>query len=48
MSENYPECPLSDHVNCREIGNPRICALVREDKACLKEEYNQSNRKKVA
>jgi hypothetical protein len=36
MSKQYPECPLYNHVNCREIDNRKICAIVREDKKCLK------------
>ncbi len=36
MSKQYPECPLYNHINCREIDNPKICALVREDKICLR------------
>jgi hypothetical protein len=35
MSKEYPECPLSNHADCLEIANPRICAIVREDKTCL-------------
>jgi hypothetical protein len=34
MSKAHPECPLSDHQNCRHCDNPSICALVREDKTC--------------
>ena len=37
MSKQYPECPLYNHVNCREIDNQKVCALVREDKTCLRE-----------
>jgi len=36
MSKQYPECPLYNHANCREIDNRKICAIVREDKNCLK------------
>lgn len=35
MSEQYPECPLNHHEICREIANPRVCAIVREDMVCL-------------
>jgi len=36
MSKQYPECPLYNHVNCREIDNRKVCAIVREDNICLK------------
>ena len=36
MSKQYPECPLYNHDNCREIHNRNVCALVRKDKECLK------------
>jgi len=29
MSKQYPECPLYNHVNCREIDNRKVCAIVR-------------------
>ncbi len=34
MPKQHPECPLSNHENCRHCDNPSICALVREDKTC--------------
>jgi hypothetical protein len=36
MSKKYPECPLQNHANCRDCFNPKLCAIVREDKVCLK------------
>jgi len=36
MSKMYPECPLYNHVNCRDIDNRKVCAIVRKDKKCLK------------
>jgi len=36
MSKKYPECPLYNHLNCKELDNPGVCAIVREDKRCLK------------
>jgi hypothetical protein len=36
MSKKYPECPLVNHSHCRELLNPKLCALVREDKTCLR------------
>jgi hypothetical protein len=32
MSKKYPECPLYNHANCKEIDNMKVCAIVREDK----------------
>jgi hypothetical protein len=46
MSKMYPECPLTNHNNCRDIDNPKLCALVRKDKKCLKEIHKNVNRKK--
>ena len=42
MSKQYPECPLYNHANCREIDNRKICAIVREDKECLKKLHKNS------
>jgi hypothetical protein len=36
MSEKHPECPLYNPANCKEYYNPKLCAFVRSDKACLK------------
>ncbi len=36
MSKKYPECPLYNHSSCKERDNPGVCAIVREDKRCLK------------
>jgi hypothetical protein len=36
MSKKYPECPLYNHDSCKEIHNPKLCAVVRGDKVCLK------------
>ena len=38
MSKKHPECPLVNHDNCRELDNPKICAIVREDKTCLRKQ----------
>ena len=37
MSKQHPECPLYNHNNCRELHSPMFCAIVREDKSCLRE-----------
>jgi hypothetical protein len=47
MSKMYPECPLYHHMNCKEIDNPKLCALVRKDKKCLKEIHKNVTRKKL-
>ena len=44
MSKHHPECPLYKHNNCKELNNPKVCAIVRKDETCLKKEYNKSNR----
>ena len=36
MSKMYPECPLYNHDNCKDLHNPTLCAIVRKDKKCLK------------
>jgi len=36
MSKKYAECPLYNHDNCKDFCNPRLCAVVREDKICIK------------
>ncbi len=38
MSKQYPECPLYNHATCKELHNPKLCAIIREDKACLKKQ----------
>lgn len=36
MSKNYPECPVVVPRNCPEFRNGRVCALIRDDKKCLR------------
>ena len=36
MSDKHPECPLYNPLNCKEYYNPKLCAFVRKDRACLK------------
>jgi len=45
MSKQYPECPLANHANCRDLYSPALCALVRKDKKCLKK--NPRSRMKI-
>jgi hypothetical protein len=43
MSKQFPECPLYNHNNCRELHHPNFCAIVRKDKACLKKHQKSRN-----
>jgi hypothetical protein len=45
MSKKYPECPLYNHDSCKELHNPKLCAMVRKDKTCLRK--IKSGRKKA-
>jgi len=36
MSKQYPECPLYNHATCKELHNPNMCAIIRDDKFCFK------------
>ena len=36
MSKRYPECPLYNHDNCKDLHIPKVCAIIREDKICLR------------
>ena len=36
MSKRYPECPLYNHDNCKDLHIPKVCAILREDKTCLR------------
>ena len=47
MSKQYPECPLYKHDNCREFHNPKLCAVVKEDKICLKKKKNLKSKSKT-
>jgi hypothetical protein len=35
MSKQYPECPLYNHNNCKQLNNTKICAIIRDDNDCL-------------
>jgi hypothetical protein len=37
MSKKYPECPLYNHNNCKQLHNPEICAIIRNDNRCLRD-----------
>jgi hypothetical protein len=45
MSKQYPECPLYNHNNCKQFHNPKVCAIIRDDKCCLRD--RPKNRKKA-
>jgi hypothetical protein len=38
MSKQHPECPLYNHSTCRELHNPKLCAIIREDRICFKKQ----------
>ena len=46
MSKQYPECPLVNHANCRELHNRKVCAIVRKDKKCLKKLHKSAKKAK--
>ena len=46
MSKQYPECPLYNHNNCKEIHNRKVCAIVRKDKKCLKKLHKSAKKAK--
>jgi hypothetical protein len=43
MSKKYPECPLHNHDNCKHAYSPKVCALSREDKICLRKRSTKKN-----
>ena len=45
MSKKYPECPLYNHSNCKDLDNPEICAIVRKDKVCIKKKTRSKSKK---
>jgi hypothetical protein len=46
MSKQHPECPLYNHATCKELHNPKLCAIIRDDKTCLKKQ--QKGKKEMA
>ncbi len=42
MSKKFPECPLYNHNNCKDFHNPKICAVVKKDKVCLRKLHKSS------
>ena len=46
MSKQFPECPLYNHNSCKELHSPKLCALVRKDKKCLKKNPKSRMKKK--
>jgi hypothetical protein len=47
LSKEHPECPLSNPNACKEADNPKYCALVREDKTCLREHSKKPKKPKI-
>ena len=47
MSKKYPECPMYNHDNCREFYNPKLCAVVKADKICLRKKGNPKGKSKT-
>jgi hypothetical protein len=45
MSKQYPECPLYNHNTCKQHHNSKVCAIIRNDKHCLRDRLK--NRKKT-
>lgn len=41
MSKQYQECPLYNHATCKELHNPKLCAIVRDDKICFKKKQKK-------
>jgi hypothetical protein len=46
MSKQHPECPLANHINCRDLYNPSLCALARKDNQCTKKNPKPRMKKK--
>jgi DNA-binding transcriptional regulator YiaG len=46
MSKQFPECPLYNHNNCKEIHNRKVCAIVRKDKNCLRKLHKSAKKSK--
>jgi len=46
MSKKYPECPMYNHTHCKDYDNPKLCAIVREDKVCTKKQAKVKVQKK--
>jgi hypothetical protein len=45
MSKKYPECPLYNHTHCKDYDNPKVCAIVREDKICVRKKPKPRSKK---
>ncbi len=43
MAQQNPECPLYNPLNCKEYNNPKLCAFIRKDRACLKKKKNKAD-----
>jgi hypothetical protein len=47
LSKEHPECPLYNPNACKEVDNPKYCALVRKDKTCLRERSKEPKKPKA-
>jgi hypothetical protein len=45
MSKKYPECPMYNHTHCKDYDNPKVCAIIREDKVCVKKKLKSRSKK---
>ena len=45
MSKQYPECPVYNHNNCKDYHNPKLCAMAKKDKVCLKKTAKPKEKK---
>jgi hypothetical protein len=45
MSKKNPDCPMYTPDTCKEVENPKLCALVRKDKICLKKKPRSKSQK---
>ena len=44
MSKRYPECPMYNHNNCKDLDISKVCAIIREDKTCLRKHQKTSKK----
>jgi hypothetical protein len=44
MPKKHPDCPMYSPDTCKEVENPKLCALVRKDKICLKKKSRSKSR----
>ena len=47
MSKQFPEGPLANHANCKDLYNSKLCAMARKDKKCLKKNSKPRKKKQI-